>query len=105
MDAVSLAPPVLHAVAARALFSPRLFNVTITNVPGPPQPLYALGAQLREILPLVPLFADHTLGIAIVSYSGGLVFGLNADAHAVADLDVVVEGLETALGELRALAG
>lgn len=104
MDAVSLAPPVLHAVAARALFSPRLFNVTITNVPGPPQPLYALGSQLREILPLVPLFAGHTLGIAIVSYAGTLVFGLNADAHAVADLDVLVEGLEAALTELRELA-
>lgn len=104
MDAVSLAPPVLHAVAARALFSPRLFNVTITNVPGPPRPLYALGAQLREILPLVPLFADHTLGIAIVSYAGTLVFGLNADAHAVSDLDVMVAGLEAALAELRELA-
>ncbi len=104
MDVVSLAPPVLHAVAARALFSPRLFNVTITNVPGPQLPLYALGSHLREILPLVPLFADHAVGIAIVSYEGRLAFGINADATAMGDLDVLVGGLEDALAELRALA-
>lgn len=104
MDVVSLAPPVLHAVAARALFSPRLFNVTITNVPGPQLPLYALGSHLREILPLVPLFSDHAVGIAIVSYEGRLAFGINADATAVGDLDVLVSGLEDALAELRALA-
>lgn len=104
MDAVALAPPVLHAFAARALFSPRLFNVTITNVPGPRTPLYALGSRLREILPLVPLFSDHTLGIAIVSYEGRLVFGVNADANAVRDLAVFVAALERSLGELRELA-
>ena len=104
MDVVSLAPPVLHAVAARALFSPRLFNVTITNVPGPQLPLYALGSRLREILPLVPLFSDHAVGIAIVSYDGELAFGINADATAMGDLDVLVSGLEGALSELRALA-
>jgi WS/DGAT/MGAT family acyltransferase len=104
MDAVALAPPVLHAFAARALFSPRLFNVTITNVPGPRTPLYALGSRLREILPLVPLFSDHTLGIAIVSYEGRLVFGINADANAVRDLDVFVAALEHSLAELQELA-
>ncbi len=105
MDALSHAPPALHAVAARSLFSPRLFNVTITNVPGPQIPLFAFGSRMREVLPLVPLFSDHTLGVAIVSYDGGLVFGLNADARAVPDLDVAVEGLATSLDELRALAG
>lgn len=104
MEVVDRVPPMLHAIAAHALFSPRLFNVTITNVPGPPATLYAFGAPLRRILPLVPLFADHTLGIAIVSYDGQVVFGLNADAAAVTDLDVAVQGLRDALAELRALA-
>jgi len=105
MDLVGMAPPALHATAARALFSPRLFNVTITNVPGPQMTLYAFGAPMREVMPLVPLFAGHTLGIAIVSYDGGLVFGLNADRATVPDLDVAVEGLEDSLEELRRLAG
>jgi len=105
MDLVGMAPPALHATAARALFSPRLFNVTVTNVPGPQATLYAFGAPMREVMPLVPLFAGHALGIAIVSYDGGLVFGLNADRATVPDLDVAVEGLEDSLEELRRLAG
>ncbi len=105
MDVVGLAPPAVHAAAARALFSARLFNVTVTNVPGPQTTLYAFGAPMREVMPLVPLFAEHALGIAIVSYDGGLVFGINADRATVPDLDVAVEGLEDSLEELRRIAG
>ena len=65
----------------------RMFNLTITNVPGPQQRLYAFGAPLVEVLPLVPLFAGHTIGIAVVSYAGQMVFGLNADRVAAPDLD------------------
>ena len=61
---------VLHAALARTLYATRLFNVTITNVPGPQIPLYAFGAQLREIHPFVPLAAEHAVGIAIFSYNG-----------------------------------
>jgi diacylglycerol O-acyltransferase len=97
-------PPLLHESIARMLFAPRLFNVTITNVPGPQFPLYALGARMREILPLVPLFADHTLGMAVVSYDGGLVFGLNADRSATPDLHVLEAALTEELETLQALA-
>jgi WS/DGAT/MGAT family acyltransferase len=99
-----LAPPVLHAVFARSLFASRLFNVTITNVPGPPQRLYALGAPMLDILPVVPLAAEHALGIAVVSYAGGLTFGLCVDRGAVPDLDVLRAGLITSLRELSSLA-
>ena len=77
-----LAPPVLHSVLAQALFASRLFNVTVTNVPGPQQPLYAFGARMEAIFPLVPLAADHTVGVAVLSYDGRVFFGLNADRHA-----------------------
>ncbi len=99
-----LAPPVLHAVIARSLFASRLFNVTITNVPGPPQRLYSSGAPMVDILPFVPLAAGHALGIAVVSYAGGLTFGLCADRVAVPDLDVLRAGIVASLGELSALA-
>jgi diacylglycerol O-acyltransferase len=105
LELMGLAPPVLHATAARTLFSRRLFNVTITNVPGPQTTLHAFGAPMREVMPLVPLAAGHTLGIAIVSYDGGLVFGMNADRATVPDLDVAVKGLEDSLEELRRIAG
>jgi WS/DGAT/MGAT family acyltransferase len=100
----SLAPPVVHATIARALYSTRLFNVTITNVPGPQQTLYAFGAPLREIHPLVPLAAEHAVGVAIVSYDGGAFFGVVADPDAVPDLDVLLDAMRGSLDELLALA-
>ena len=104
LDLAGIAPPVLHAVAARLSFTPRLFNVTITNVPGPQVTLYALGARLRRIFPLVPIFAYHAVGIAAVSYDGELVFGLAADRGGVPDLDVLARGIEESLEELQGLA-
>jgi hypothetical protein len=78
--------------------------VTITNVPGPQVTLYALGARCRRIFPLVPIFAFHALGIAVVSYDGEVVFGLAADRATVPDLGVLTDGIEKALGELGELA-
>jgi diacylglycerol O-acyltransferase / wax synthase len=99
-----LAPPVLHASLARSLFAKRLFNVTITNVPGSPRRLYAFGAPMVDVVPIVPLAAEHALGIAVVSYAGGMTFGLYADRATVPDLDVLREGIVTSLLELAALA-
>jgi diacylglycerol O-acyltransferase / wax synthase len=104
LDLTGLAPPVVHSLLARSLFASRLFNVTVTNVPGPQIPLYALGAKLREIHPLVPIAAEHALGIAVISYDGQLVFGINADRNTVPDLDVLVDGIEESLRELKQLA-
>ncbi len=104
VDLTSLAPPVLHTVLARSLFDVRLFNLTITNVPGPQQTLYAFGAPMVEVLPLVPLFARHAVGIAVVSYDGGVVFGINADRDAMPDLAVLASGIRAELADLRRLA-
>jgi WS/DGAT/MGAT family acyltransferase len=100
----SLAPPVLHASIARSLFAKRLFNITITNVPGSPRRLYAFGAPMVDVVPIVPLAAEHALGIAIVSYAGGLTFGLYADRATVPDLDVLRDGIIASLHELTTLA-
>ena len=100
-----LAPPVLHATLARAMSSKRLFNVTITNVPGSPRPVCAFGAPMVDVVPLVPLAAEHSLGIAAVSYAGGVTFGLSADRSTMPDLDVLKDGIVTSLRELTALAG
>jgi diacylglycerol O-acyltransferase len=104
MLVTGVAPPLLHESIAQMLFAPRLFNLTVTNVPGPQMPLYALGARMRRILPLVPLFAGHAVGIAIVSYDGELVFGINADYASMPDLDVVQTGLGDEFAALQSLA-
>jgi len=100
----SLAPPVLHSLLARSLYATRLFNVTITNVPGPQQPLYGFGSRLRKAWPLVPLAAEHALGLAVFSYDGKAFFCLNADRDSVPDLGIVTAGMEEALQELVELA-
>ena len=104
IELAGLAPPILHAALAQALYATRLFNVTITNVPGPQQTLYAYGAPLREIHPLVPLAAEHAVGVAIVSYDGNVFFGVVADCDAVPDLDVMLNALGASIEELLAVA-
>jgi WS/DGAT/MGAT family acyltransferase len=103
IDLAALAPPVVHAALARSVYGTRLFNVTITNVPGPQIPLYAFGAQLREVHPIVPLAAGHSIGIAIFSYDGSLSFGVIADRESTPDIDVLAHGIEEGTEELLAL--
>ncbi|MGE5335938.1 MAG: WS/DGAT/MGAT family O-acyltransferase [Nitrososphaerota archaeon] len=99
-----LAPPLIQSIVARLMFTPRLFNLTITNVPASPVTLYALGARLRRVVPLVPIFTGHAVGVAVVSYDGTVTFGLNADRDAVPDLEILRAGMEESLTELRELA-
>ena len=102
VDLAEMGPPVAGALLARTMFGgTRMFNLTITNVPGPQQRLFAFGAPLVDVLPLVPLFAGHSIGIAVVSYAGQMVFGLNADRMAVPDLPTLAEGIQRSFAELR----
>jgi diacylglycerol O-acyltransferase / wax synthase len=100
-----MAPPVVQSIVARLMFTPRVFNLTITNVPTSPVTLYALGAPMRRVVPLVPIFTGHAVGVAAVSYDGTVTFGLNADRDTVPDLEVMRTGMEESLAELRQLDG
>jgi diacylglycerol O-acyltransferase len=99
------APPTLLAQAARINFSTRLFNLTVTNVPGPQVPLYILGRELEDIFPVGFLPPNQALFVAIMSYNGGVNFGLLADYDAMDDVDVIAEGIERAIAELVEAAG
>jgi diacylglycerol O-acyltransferase / wax synthase len=98
------APPTLHALGARAAsgISKRIFNLVVTNVPGPQFPLYAAGARMLEMFPVVPLAKGQALAIGLTSYNGGVYYGLNGDRDAMADVDVLAglvgESLEELLG-------
>jgi WS/DGAT/MGAT family acyltransferase len=98
------APPTILAQASRLNFSNRLFNLLVTNVPGPQFPIYALGRELLAIFPIAFLAGDRALAVALMSYNGGVHFGLLADFDAMPDLDVVTDGLEASLAELVRLA-
>ena len=97
-------PPAVLARASRLGFSSRLYNVLVTNVPGPQIPIYMLGRQLEELAPLAFLAPEHLLAIGIMSYHGSVTYGLIADADQVPDLDVLAKHLEEALSELVAAA-
>jgi diacylglycerol O-acyltransferase / wax synthase len=99
------APPTLLAQASRLNFSTRLFNLIVTNVPGPQFPLYLLGRKLQATHPMVPLAQNLALGIAIMSYDGKLNFGLNGDYDALADIAYLAADLRAAIASLGEAAG
>jgi diacylglycerol O-acyltransferase / wax synthase len=98
------APPTVLAQASRLNFSTRLFNVIVTNVPGPQFPLYVLGRELETVVPVAFLPDKHALAVAIFSYNGKMSFGLLGDFDALDDIHVVNEGIEQSLDELLAAA-
>ena len=99
------APPTLLAQASRINFSTRLFNLIVTNVPGPQLPLYVLGRELEEVYPVAFLPQNHSLAVAIMSYNGKVGFGLLADYDRMEDIEVVSDGISESLAELEAAAG
>jgi diacylglycerol O-acyltransferase / wax synthase len=85
---------------ARASALNRPFNLVVTNVPGPPFPIYMLGARMLACHPLVPLFRGQALGIALFSYDGRLFWGCNADWDAVPDLHDLVAAIDVETAHL-----
>jgi len=96
--------PTIMAQAARLQARQRLFNLVVTNVPGPQFPLYLLGRELESIYPMVPLAENTALGVAILSYNGQLNFGLVGDFDAMADLETLADELRSSIDELAAAA-
>lgn len=82
----------------------RPYNLIVTNIPGSQDPFYLLEAQMLEGYPLVPLFANQGLGIALTSYVGRLHWGLNADWDLLPDLDTFAEALQRSFEELKEAA-
>jgi WS/DGAT/MGAT family acyltransferase len=99
-ELAGFAPPTILAQAARLQARQRLFNLVVTNVPGPQQPLYVLGRELECMFPLVPLAKNTAIGIAIMSYNGHMSFGINADYDAISDLESLASYLQEAVEAL-----
>ena len=101
----ALAPPTILAQASRLNFSTRLFNLLVTNVPGPQFPLYVLGRRLQDLFPVAFLPKRHGLAVAVMSYNGGMDFGLLGDYDAMPDLEDLAARFDESLAELLAAAG
>ena len=93
-------PVALRAHAARLAASPRLFNLTASNVPGPPVPLYAGGARVSTVFPVIPLADGHALAVGALSYDGGMHFAAHADPVVLPEAGRLPALLSTALLDL-----
>ncbi len=100
----NFAPPTVLAQASRLNFSTRLFNLIVTNVPGPQVPLYVLGRKMLHAYPIAFLPRNHALAIAIMSYNGEMNFGLLGDFDALPDIDTIGRHIEQELASLLTLA-
>jgi WS/DGAT/MGAT family acyltransferase len=99
------APPLLLGPTAAINFSTRLFNLLVTNFPGPQIPFYVRGRELVEVYPMGFLARRHALAIAIISYNGAIGFGLLGDRESMGDIDRVGDHIEAAVAELRVATG
>ena len=91
---------------AAAISRPLVFNLVVSNVPGPQVPFYLLGREIEAIYPFVPLSPqDHALSIGVLSYNGRVFFGLAGDRDVLADIDALAADVEAAIAEQVAAAG
>jgi diacylglycerol O-acyltransferase len=102
--AQNFAPPTILAQASRLNFSTRLFNLLVTNVPGPQFPLYVLGREMLAAYPVAFLPENHALAIAIMSYNGQMNLGLLGDYDTLPDIDLIGESIAGELATLVSLA-
>jgi diacylglycerol O-acyltransferase len=102
--AQNFAPPTILAQASRLNFSTRLFNLIVTNVPGPQFPLYVLGREMLDAYPIAFLPENHALAIGIMSYNGQMNFGLLGDYDALPDIDTISDSIAEELATLVSLA-
>ncbi|HEY1277940.1 MAG TPA: wax ester/triacylglycerol synthase family O-acyltransferase [Thermoleophilaceae bacterium] len=103
LDLAARTPSPVQRMMSRLVASPRTFNVVVSNIPGPQEPLYMRGCRLREAYPVVPLADRHALSIGFTSVDGGAFFGVYADRDSIPDADRLATDLGAALDELMAL--
>jgi diacylglycerol O-acyltransferase / wax synthase len=101
---VGYGPRTLRRVVARAMASPRMFNLVVSNIPGPREPMYMRGCELKEAYPVVPLADGHALSIGMTTIQDRACFGLFADRRSLGDVDRLAHALEESTDELLALA-
>jgi diacylglycerol O-acyltransferase len=105
IEATGWTPPTINRVLAGAISRPLAFNLVVSNVPGPQMPFYLMGRRIEAIYPFVPLSPqNHALSIGVLSYDGGVYFGVAGDRDLLADLDDFAADLDAALDEQDAAA-
>jgi WS/DGAT/MGAT family acyltransferase len=102
---LSSGTPITLLSLANRLVGPRIrpFNMTVTNIPGPQFPMYLLESEMLANYPMVPLWVQHGVGVALFSYNGRLLWGIHADYDALPDSDRFLAAIHRSMQELRDL--
>lgn len=94
-------PGFLKERAAQLAASPRMYNVTVSNVPGPRKPLYAAGAQVEGIYPVIPIADGHALAIGVLTYADAIHLACYVDPTALPEAPELAGLMEDAVAELE----
>lgn len=99
---ISSGTPITLLSLANRVVGPKIrpFNMTVTNIPGPQFPMYLLESQMLANYPMVPLWAQHGIGVALFSYNGRLMWGIQADYDTLPDSDVFIQAIHASFQEL-----
>ncbi len=100
VESLELLPSFVLAALSPAVHNQPFVDVVVTNIPGPPCPLFFLGAEMLESTPVVPLGGNLAIGVALLSYNGRLTFGIHADPHACPDITHFVDAVQHDLDAL-----
>jgi diacylglycerol O-acyltransferase len=103
LDAVGYLPQPVRDAVAHVLARPSVFNMTVSNIPGPSEPMYMLGCELEEAYPVVPIADGHAMSIGVTTICNRACFGVYADRTALPDSDVLAAAIDDSVRELLAL--
>ncbi len=102
LKTASYTPAAVQQTLSRLFASPRAFNLVVSNIPGPPVPMYMLGCPLRTVYPMVPLAENHAVSVGMLTVHEQACIGVYADREAMPDVDLLAKDIDDALGELLA---
>lgn len=100
LDAVGYLPQPVRDAVSHVIASPMVFNMTVSNIPGPSEPMYMLGCELEEAYPVVPIADGHSVSIGVTTIRDRACFGVYADAEALPDADALAEAIHESVDEL-----
>jgi diacylglycerol O-acyltransferase len=104
MRVFGYAPRLVQRMLAHLVAAPSTFNLVVSNIPGPREPMYLLGCELEEAYPVVPLADRHALSIGMTTIQDEACFGVYADCEAIPDADLLAECIDSSVQELVAVA-
>jgi WS/DGAT/MGAT family acyltransferase len=102
---ISSGTPITLLSLANRVVGPKIrpFNMTVTNIPGPQFPMYLLESEMLANYPMVPLWSQHGIGVALFSYNGRLLWGIHADYDTLPDSDRFLAAIQASFRELQEL--